>query len=241
MPALEIKHLSAGYGQTVVISNISLTLEKGEWFVLLGPNGTGKSTLLRCVGGRIKPTTGTIHINGSNLHRDSDVARSKLGFGVQPEQLPGLLTGRQCLEVYAMAQQLPAIDEDVLRLCHAFRLEAALDSFTDTWSLGMRQKLAVLLSLLGDPALVVLDEAFNGLDPRSASLLRSELGARVKSRRCAVLLATHHLDLVAQVATGAGLLVDGRLVQRWESDVFAALKVSGTQAIQQALEAAYAD
>jgi len=238
MLALDIKNLSAGYGARPVITDISLRLQRGVWYCLLGPNGAGKSTLLRSVGGRVKALAGSICIDGADLHREPDLARRQLGFGISPEQLPGLLTGRQCLEIYAMAQKLNAIDPEVLALCREFRLESALDSFVDTWSLGMRQKLTVLLALLGDPALVVLDEAFNGLDPRSAAILRRELESRVEAGRCAVLLATHHLELVSQAATEAGLMLDGRLAQNWQGEALAALRARGTAALQASLEEA---
>jgi len=99
--------------------------------------------------------------------------------------LPGLLTGRQCLEVYAAAKGLAAIDADVLELAEAFTFTGMLDRFVAAYSLGTKQKLAVLLALLGDPVLVVLDEAFNGLDPASALVLKRHRRARVgRAMRC---------------------------------------------------------
>jgi ABC-2 type transport system ATP-binding protein len=128
---------------------------------------------------------------------------------------PGLLTGRQCMEIYAAARDLPAIDPQILDLAERFRLTPFLDQFVDTYSLGTRQKLSALLALLGSPALIVLDEAFNGLDPASSLVLKQHLQERIASGRCAVLLATHALDTVLNYSSRAALLLDGGLARTW--------------------------
>ena len=130
-------------------------------------------------------------------------AKGALGFGCAPEYLPDLLTGRQCLEIYAAAKGLAAIDARRARAGGGIRLTLPmLDRFVGSYSLGTKQKLAVLLALLGEPALVVLDEAFNGLDPASALVLKRHLRSRVSAGRCGVLLATHALDVVERYPTG---------------------------------------
>ena len=102
-----------------------------------------------------------------------------------------------------------------------------LDRFVDTYSLGTRQKLCVLLALLGEPALVVLDEAFNGLDPASALIVKRHLQQRLAANRCGVLLATHSLDIVEHYADKAALLLDGRIVRGMERSEIAAVREQG--------------
>src|SRR5262245_40858051 len=154
MDALEIVDLHAHYGKREVLRGVSLEVARGRWFCLLGPNGVGKSTLLHCVGGRLAPTKGTIRIAGESLAAASAAAKRRLGYACTPEQLPGLLTGRQCLEVYAIAKELDSIDADVLMLAEELRFTPFMDEFVDTYSLGTRQKLCVLLALLGNPQLI---------------------------------------------------------------------------------------
>jgi ABC-2 type transport system ATP-binding protein len=239
-PVLQVRSLRAGYDQLVVLSGVDLEISRGEWLALLGPNASGKTTLLHCIAGLLVPAAGSIAIGGRYLRQDAMGAKRQLGFGCAPERLPGLLTGRQCLEVYAAAKSLAAVDTDVLELAEAFAFTGMLDRFVASYSLGTRQKLAVLLALLGNPALVVLDEAFNGLDPASALVLKRHLRARVSADRCGVLLATHALDVVERYSDRAALLLDGRIARQWSREQLAALRAMPGEGLEAALAAASA-
>jgi ABC-2 type transport system ATP-binding protein len=224
--ALEVIDVHARYGKREVLQGVSLRVAAGQWFCLLGPNGVGKSTLLHCLAGRVVPTQGTMRIAGVTLGESAELAKRHLGFACAPDQLPGLLTGRQCLEVYALAKQLPAVDDHVIALAETLRFTTYLDHYVDTYSLGTRQKLCVLLALLGQPKLIALDEAFNGLDPRSALALKQELKRRLHDG-AAVLLATHSLDIVEHHADGAALMIGGRIVHEWQEQDLAQIRQSG--------------
>jgi ABC-2 type transport system ATP-binding protein len=226
-PVLEVCELRAGYGSRTVLENISMVLAAGEWFVLLGPNGCGKSTLLDCVVSRLIPSGGKISIAGHSLRQASFEAKRHLGYGCAPDVLPALLTARQCLEVHAAAKKLSVIGDDLLILAEELRFTSYLDAFVDTLSLGTRQKLAVLLALVGDPLLIVLDEAFNGLDPASALILKRHLRARIERRGGALLLATHSLDIVEHYADRAAVLIDGKLKHVWSKDELQRLRTAG--------------
>lgn len=232
---LDVRRVHAKYGKREVLSGVSLQVPAGEWFCLLGPNGVGKSTLLRCISGALTPSEGDLTIAGHSVITDTLAAKRHLGYACAPEQLPGLLTGRQCLEVYAQAKGLTEVSADVLSLAHELRFEGYFDSFVDTYSLGTRQKLCILLALLGEPTLIVLDEAFNGLDPASALLVKHHLQRRLTDGRCAVLLATHSLDIVEHYADKAALLIDGRIVRTWSESEIAAFRVQGDSAMETAL------
>jgi ABC-2 type transport system ATP-binding protein len=232
---LDIHDVHARYGKLEVLRGVSLQLRTGQWFCLLGPNGVGKSTLLHCVAGRIVPSIGDILVCGHSVRTQPVDAKRKLGFGCAPEQLPGLLTGRQCLEVYANAKGLERIDPEVIELGAALKFSGYLDRFVDTYSLGTRQKLCVLLALLGEPALVVLDEAFNGLDPGSALIVKRHLQQRLAANRCGVLLATHSLDIVEHYADKAALLLDGRVVKEWNDSAISAIRQRGADTFEEAL------
>lgn len=237
MSLLQVRNLSARYGDHVVLTEVALTLERGEWFCLLGPNGVGKSTLLHCVAGRLPAAAGQVRIEGQSINMQAREAKRVLGYACAPEQLPGLLTGRQCLEVYASSKELQSIDADIVSLAERLRFTDYFDRFVDTYSLGTRQKLCILLALLGDPALVVFDETFNGLDPASALLVKREMQSRLAAGRCGLLLATHSLDIVEHYAHRAALMLDGRIAREWTRAELDALRVRGASAFEEELAA----
>jgi ABC-2 type transport system ATP-binding protein len=142
------------------------------------------------------------------------------------------------MEVYAIAKELDCIEAEVLALADELSFTPFMDEFVDTYSLGTRQKLCVLLALLGEAAIIVLDEAFNGLDPGSALTLKRHLRHRLATGSCGVLLATHSLDIVEHYADSAALLLEGKIAQRWRADDIERLKSSGAEALESALAAA---
>jgi ABC-2 type transport system ATP-binding protein len=237
-PSLQIAALTAAYGPRVVLEAISFELAPGEWFVLLGPNGCGKSTLLDCVAGRKVPAAGEVLIAGHSLAQSPFDAKRRLGYGCAQETLPALLTPRQCLEIHAGAKRLTALDADLPALAEELRLTPYLDAFIDTLSLGTRQKVSILLALVGAPDLIVLDEAFNGLDPGSAQIVKRHLRRRLGGG-ATLLLATHALDIVEHHADRAGLLIDGRLRHQWSADDLARLRAEGRR-FEEALAAGMA-
>ena len=239
--ALRVEHLHASYEKHAVLIDVNLTVGRGEWVALLGPNASGKSTLLHCVAGMMAPKSGRVMICGHSLRDDPRGAKAKFGFACAPERLPALLTGRQCLEIYAAAKGLPSIDADVLRLAESFQYLPMLDRFVGAYSLGTRQKLAVLLALLGEPQLIVLDEAFNGLDPASSLALKHYLRARVSEGKCSVLLATHALDIVERYADRAALLLNGRIAHEWRKEELTAMRAQSEEGFEAALAAVAAE
>jgi ABC-2 type transport system ATP-binding protein len=234
-PLLLVRKLSMSFGGRSVLEGVNLTVEAGEWFALLGPNGSGKTTLLRCISGQLTPAHGSVAIAGHDMSKAPEKAKRALGYAHSPERLPPLLTGRQCLEVYAAAHDLPEIGAPIARLAQELCLSERLDQAVGTYSLGMRQKLSILLALIGNPALIVLDEAFNGLDPASALRVKRELQERVAARTAAVILATHSLDMVGSYATRAQLLLEGTLARSWNSAELDAFKSHGPAAFEAAL------
>jgi ABC-2 type transport system ATP-binding protein len=235
---LDISNLRAGYGKQVVLNEINLSVQRGEWYSLLGPNGVGKSTLLHAVIGYVTPMRGIISINGVSIAESLPDALRHVGYASAPEKLPGLLTGRQCLEVYAAAKDLTAIDSSVLQLADELKFTPYLDRYVDTYSLGTRQKLTILLALLGSPSLIVLDEAFNGLDPSSSLVLKTHLRAEVDAGRCGVLLATHALDIVERFSDTAALLIDQRIVRTWNREDIAVLRSDPNKSLEKDLAVA---
>jgi ABC-2 type transport system ATP-binding protein len=221
---LEVRSARVAFGTQLVLDGIDLQLQRGEWLTLVGPNAAGKSTLLQSIAGHVPLVDGTVSICGHSLRADRPGALRKLGFACAPERLPRLLTGQQCLEVYAAAKELPGVDEDVLELAGMLRLTPFLQQPVSVYSLGTRQKLSILLAFLGRPALLVFDEVFNGLDPVSAFDLKNYIRRRVAAGECGVLLATHGLDVVEHHSDRAALLLNGQIVHTWDREELSALR-----------------
>ena len=232
---LSLAGVKAGYGKRTILRNVDLSIERGEWCTLLGPNGVGKTTLLQAVAGRIACEAGKISIAGYGLADNRVAALRALGFAAAPERLPNLLTGRQCLETYAAAKECNEVDVGVLELAEELRFARYLDQFVDTYSLGTRQKLCVLLALVGAPTLLVLDEAFNGLDPASALVLKHYLRARVSAGELSVLLATHALDIVEHFSDTAALLWNGHIARAWDREALRELRGRSADALESEL------
>ncbi|MBN8728540.1 MAG: ABC transporter ATP-binding protein [Xanthomonadales bacterium] len=224
--SLRLSGLVADRGIRRVLDGVSLEVARGEWVVLLGANGSGKSTLVDCCSGRLEPRGGTVVIAGHDLGTDPVAARAALGAAGPPQRLPELLSARECLAIMAAARGLALIDAEVLELASTLDLAPWLDDAVALMSLGTRQKLCVLLALLGDPALILLDEAFNGLDATSSLRLKQHLADRVRAGRCGVLLATHALDIAGHWADRAVLLHQGRIVHAWNRAELKALRTT---------------
>jgi ABC-2 type transport system ATP-binding protein len=232
---LDALDLHAAYGERRVLRGVDLQLDHGEFVALIGPNGSGKTTLLHVLAGVVTPSAGSIRIGGHDLSKAPLDAKATFGLAVDPAQLPGLLTGRESLALFAGARGLPAIPPATLALGEILSLVSVLDRRIDSYSLGMRQKLGILLGLLGEPPLLLLDEPFNGLDPRSALLFKQHLATLVERGDASVLLATHSLDIAERHATRAILLMDGRVQHTWNATELAGMREHPERSLEQAM------
>lgn len=232
---LRATNLHVAYGDTHVLDGIDLDIAQGEFVALIGPNGAGKTTLLHAIAGTTPLCGGSVSIAGHDLAKTPRDAKNALGLAVEPAQLPVLLTGHECLALFAGARGLPAIPPATLALGETLSLTSVLDRRIASYSLGMRQKLGILLGLIGEPRLLLLDEPFNGLDPRSALAFKTHLAAMVAQGDTGVLLATHSLDVAERHATRIVLLMDGRVRRSWDAAELAAMRERPERSLEQAM------
>lgn len=222
---LEVHGLHLDYGPLSVLRGIDLRVHAGELLGLIGPNGSGKSSLLRACTGTLA-CRGTLAVDGIDPRHDPVAARARLGYAVDPATLPGALRGRQCIELVARVRGL---DGEAIEQAHALCRQLALSPWIErdvaAYSLGTRQKLAVVLALLGDPPVLLLDEVLNGLDPLAAWQLKQILRERADAGS-AIVLATHGLDVAERHLDRAALLLDGRIAADWDSAELARLRAS---------------
>lgn len=217
-PVLDLRQLTVGYDAVPVVREIDLTLLRGEWCAVVGPNGCGKSALLNTVAGRLPPLTGDVVLAGHSMRSEPRAARSQLGYALPPDALPERLTLRECLHLFTRLHDRTAPAPIVDELLDGWQLRARLDDSVDQSSLGTRQKLGVLLALVASPSLLVLDESFNGLDPRSTLILEEAIEDRLNASDFGVIMATHALELVRRHASKVILIDDGRIAARFDRE-----------------------
>ncbi len=233
---LSIEQLHHRYGNNVVLRGVDIELNAGELVGLIGPNGAGKSTLLRCIAGLELPSSGRVRIDTIDIAVDPLSARRRLGMAVAPERLPPLLTGQQCLELVADLRDASDALPQCLALSEALGLAPWLARRVNEYSLGTRQKLAIVLALIGAPSLLVLDEVLNGLDPLAGYALKHELRLRADSGAC-VVLATHGLEVAERFLDRAVLLLDGRIAADWDAEALTAFRADPEGGLEHAVVA----
>ena len=200
--------LTKRYGDVVAVDGVSFSLEPGTVTGFLGPNGAGKTTTLRLLLGLAEPTAGEALVFGRRYRELEDPIRHVGGVLESSDYHPGR-SGRNHLRTLALAAELPlARVEEVLELV---QLRKAAGRPVRTYSLGMRQRLGVAAALLGDPALLILDEPANGLDPAGMRWLRTFL-RRLASEGRTVLVSSHLLAEVAQTVDQIMVIDQGRLL-----------------------------
>jgi ABC-2 type transport system ATP-binding protein len=205
--------LTRRYGDTVAVDGLDLEVGAGELFGFLGPNGAGKTTTLRMLAGVLRPSAGEARVAGHSLVEDGERARAALGFVPETPFLYERLSGREslafCAGLYGVPREVAARrGQALLRL---LELEDAADAWIETYSHGMRQKIALAGALIHDPAALFLDEPTVGLDPRSARTIQDLLRG-LCTRGKAVFLSTHALEVAERLCDRVAILDRGRLV-----------------------------
>lgn len=202
---LEINGLSKRYKKVQALDNLSLTVRKGTIFGILGPNGSGKTTTLGILLGVIRQSSGTFSWFGNG---DSDVSRTRIGALLETPNFYPYLSAERNLRITAKIKQLKHPEERIGKVLKIVDLYDRRNSRFRTFSLGMKQRLAIAAALLNDPEVLVLDEPTNGLDPQGIAEIRN-LIRKIASDGTTILLASHQLDEVEKVCTDVVILRKG--------------------------------
>jgi gliding motility-associated transport system ATP-binding protein len=204
--------LTKWYGPRLAVDRVSLEVQAGEVMGLLGPNGSGKTTILRILTGYLRPSAGTARIVGLDVVDDALAARARVGYVPEDAPLYGWMGTREFLVFMARLKGLAsraataAVDAASERLA----LGAVQRVHIDKLSRGYRQRVAIAQALLGDPDLLILDEPTNGLDPRQIIEMRGHIRALAGERT--ILVTSHILGEVERVADRVAILLEGRLL-----------------------------
>ncbi|WP_088840414.1 ABC transporter ATP-binding protein [Listeria sp. ILCC797] len=207
---LQLENISKKIGKKEIIHNISFEIEKGEVFGLLGPNGAGKTTIIRSIVGLISKTNGQVSICGVNLDENFKEAIQNIGAIIENPEFYMYMSGWKNLKQFARMSRKDISDEEISAIVEKVKLSHAIHNKVRTYSLGMRQRLGVAQALIHEPALLILDEPTNGLDPQGMAefrMLIKELAANGTS----VLISSHLLAEIQQITDRFAIIDKGHL------------------------------
>ena len=210
---LEINNISKNYDGQIILNNLSLTINKGDIYGLIGRNGSGKTTLIRIITGLATPKNGTIKLYGTDINdKEIGKVKRKISAIVENPSLNLELTGKENMILQAKLLNVNESKiDDYLKLVRLYSI-ASSKKKVKNYSLGMRQRLAIAISLLSSPEFLILDEPANGLDPEGIKEIRDIINDLHKNN-ITVLISSHLLDELSKVATKFGILNKGQIIQ----------------------------
>ena len=209
---LEVKNVSKMYGDRYALKNVDFEVYAGEIFGFIGPNGAGKSTLMRIISGLSSPTTGEVFICGKSVQRRFESAVINLGAMIEDCQVYGYMTGKQNLNYYAkLYKGIPKkrIDE----VAELVGMTPRINDKVKTYSLGMRQRIALAQAILHQPKLLILDEPTNGLDVNGVMELRQTLRALAAKTNISILISSHVLNEMEQLCDTVAIVDKGSILE----------------------------
>ena len=250
-PAIDVSHLTKTYGPTVALNDVTLSVGTGEVRGLLGPNGSGKSSLMKTIMGLTKPSFGSIQVLGYDARTSPMEIKKIVGYVPEAPRLYEFLTATEYLDFIADVRGLPFEQkkERIARFVDALDLEGKQGDMISSYSQGMKQKVAIIGGLLHRPRVLLMDEPLNGLDPKSARLVK-ELIHGLAKEGVAVLFSTHILEIAEAICDKLTILQGGKILAEGTSkdlrenaglpgsgleDVF--LKLTGTKGVEDIVEA----
>lgn len=210
---LKINNLEKKYKHNEVLNNLNMKIEKGSIYGLIGKNGAGKTTLIRIITGLQNPTKGDYSIYGVSF-KDKEInnIRSKISAIVEIPAIYMNLTAKENLTEHYKAIGLPSID-DIDDLLTLVGLSKAGEKKVKYFSLGMKQRLAIALSLSSNPDFLILDEPINGLDPEGIIEIRELILNLNKNKEITILISSHYLDELSKIATHYGFIDKGKIIK----------------------------
>lgn len=212
---LSLQSLTKRYNRGTIkaVDNLTLRVNRGEIFGFLGPNGAGKTTTIKMIVGLLRPDGGRVIVNGIDAWRDPLAAKRRIGYVPDNPDLWEKVTGQEYLGFIADVFRIPISDRSqrTKDLLEVFELQGAIRNPIQSYSHGMRQKLALIASLLHHPPLWLLDEPMVGLDPRSSFIVK-ELMRSHCDQGGAVFFSTHILEVAERICDRVGIIHQGHLV-----------------------------
>lgn len=205
------KELTKQYKKKTVVQDLDLRVPEGSIYGFLGPNGAGKSTTMKMLLGLVKPTRGNVQVLGKQVQEKNRLTiLQNTGSLIESPAYYGHLTGRENLRIICTLKDIP--EKDIDRVLQVVRMTGQQDKKVSQYSLGMKQRLGLACALLGNPRLLLLDEPTNGLDPAGIQEMRELICSLPRQYQMTVLVSSHLLSEMDQMATHVGIINNGQLI-----------------------------
>jgi len=216
---IELKDLTKKYVDFPAVSNLNLSIQKGEIFGFIGPNGAGKTTTIKMIGGVLEPTSGSVMIAGISMKDNPEKAKSKIGFIPDRPYLYEKLTGMEFLKFVA---DLYGVDSDIFseKAEQHLKMFSLLDwsnELIESYSHGMKQRLIMAAALLHDPEVIIVDEPMVGLDPVAIMMVK-DLFRNLAKQGVSVFMSTHTLKIAEDICDRIGIIHKGHLIATGTTD-----------------------
>lgn len=208
---IQIKDVKKSYKDVEVLKGVDLEVEQGETFALLGSNGAGKTTMIKIMATLLKADTGSVVINGFDIEKNSGGIRSSISLTGQFAAIDEILTGRENLQMIARLRHLKNPNSIADELINRFGMSEAADRRVSTYSGGMKRRIDIAMSLVGNPKIIFLDEPTTGLDPE-ARLEVWKIVKELTNSGTTVFLTTQYLEEAEQLADKIAILHGGKII-----------------------------
>ena len=227
---IALRDVSKHYGDVKALDGLTIEVAPGEIYGLIGPNGAGKTTTIKLLVGLLKPTRGSILVNGTDIAKDGIAAKRVIGYIPDEPYLYGRLTPSELMDFKGSLHDMtPAhLERGKGELLELVGLADYRNNLIESFSLGMRQRLAIAVSLLPSPRIIVVDEPLVGLDPNGMRRIKDIFRSLAAEGRT-VFISTHMLHVVEEIAHRIGVLHKGRLIAEGTLD---ALRNSGDEGLE---------
>jgi ABC-2 type transport system ATP-binding protein len=211
--AVELKNVVKRYNEILAVDHVNLTLTSGEIFGLLGPNGSGKSTTLKMLLGLVQPDEGSVTVLGMPVQQDPVAVKRMVGYVPEAPRLYEFLTGVEYLDFIGDVYGMQPEDKKsrINEYLKALQLEGREGDMINSYSEGMKQKVALISAFLHKPKLLIMDEPLNALDPRSARIVKDFL-QELKRQGVTAILSTHVLEIAQAMCDRIGIMFQGKLL-----------------------------
>ncbi len=212
-PLIEVSQVTKNFGSVCALAGLTFNVLPGEIYGLLGPNGSGKTTTIKSIIGLIEPNSGTVKVENFNPIKNSIEVKSRIGYVPEKPILYDSLSPRDFIEFVASIRKIDqeSINNIILQLADVFDVEKYFDSPIATLSTGMKQKIAIISSLIHQPPILLLDEPLSGLDAKTNRIMKDLLSLHVQNGR-AVLFSTHIMEVAENICTRIGIIFNGQII-----------------------------